>query len=263
MADYGQLKRFQQPAAPSYIPDHRDRLPRNSVSNLDAAGNGLLPPVEIAHHCAQRGPWDEVTGDRFPALRNHQRNVPQMQGFSESAPKNYAIPGIGLPKKDTYGGQGDSSMEDMFRRQQQMLQGMNQTPHEGSGYGMGLHQSPTVRSSRLSSVRGGVGVRLLSSLPAHFQIYEDRPEDENGHLSARLGAPNSHNPSRQGSTAAGLLSVPGSRVPSRQPSRQSSAEQLQSTNNGPTSASDVQCGPDGARMIVRLPLPRELKYNVC
>lgn len=261
--DLARRNRVPSAAPPTHtVPGYRTGLPQTSEGRLEPARYGLLPPPEIGPHQAQRRIQNDVAGDFSSASLHNQRNAPQMPALPTFASGNYMMPGLGPHGVDLFGALGGHSNENLTGREPWISQEANIAPQYASGYGTSLYQPPVLPSSRMSNVRGGAGDRPLPRRPAHIHIHEDHPEDEFDRLSARPSAPNSHVPSRQGSTTAGFLSVPGSRVPSRQPSRQSSAEQLQSVNALHVSAGGMQFGQDGARMLVKLPLPRELKQEV-
>jgi hypothetical protein len=79
-----------------------------------------------------------------------------------------------------------------------------------------------------------------------------------------FSASNSRAPSRHSSIAGGQLSAPGSRVQSRRPSRQSSLERSAAHHEGqPGQAVARNHENDRGRLMVRLPMPRELKIQVC
>lgn len=207
-------------------------------------------------------------------------------------------PPVVVPTGAPYNSQYVSTQE-LLRRQRQGLINMQLASQYPTQLAMGTQYGAPVSDLRSSLHLGENGWppqpyaygpgNARASLPSNFQVQQSRPLDHinsadrstfgfsapssqaqsrrssiadleqstgsNFMLPHALGN-NSRAQSRQSSVAGGQRSALGSRAQSRQASRQSSAEQLVPR---PANLNQTDANP---RLVVKLPLPRELKIDV-
>jgi hypothetical protein len=207
-------------------------------------------------------------------------------------------PPVGVPTGAPYNSQYVSTQE-LLRRQRQGLINMQLASQYPTQLAMGMQYGAPVSDLRSSLHLGengwppqpyayGLG-NARASLPSNFQVQQSRPLDHinsadrstfgfsapgsqaqsrrssiadleqstgSNFMLPHASGNNSRAQSRQSSVAGGQRSAPGSRAQSRQASRQSSAEQLVPR---PANLNQTDANP---RLVVKLPLPRELKMDV-
>lgn len=200
---------------------------------------------------------------------------------------------LGMPTFTPYSQQ---STHEMIQRQVQAARNMNLDPKYPSNYGNSMMYSASTSSDMRTSANLGQGgwaptqphssvqnsgrpslpfvvtkdfaPRRGFQMPSISAAGLDVPSGEQmtfeDHM--RLSAPGSRVSSRQPSVSDGGPSAPVSRVTSRQTSRQSSREHLRLSLNSnvsrPTEGSSNGNGEDFDRLIVKLPMPQELKQKV-
>jgi hypothetical protein len=174
------------------------------------------------------------------------------------------------------------SMHEMMQRQMKGIQGMGLASPYAARYGNGGYPASTDSSSSSSLHIGRYGwkappsqetghVDSRSNVAESLQLHQTRGSAQRMGLAVPgLGAPVLRAPSHQSSVFNGQPSNPQQsvdegkqsaiepRAPSRPVSNQSSAEDLRSSMN--SAPADQRDG--NTRLIVKLPIPRELKQKV-
>jgi len=219
--------------------------------------------------------------------------APELQGISGMFPSLLGRSQFGMPSATPYSQQ---STHDMLQRQVRAVRNMNLGPQYPSSYGNSMmyqassgsdmrtsanlgqggwapaQSHSSARNSGLPSlpfvVTGDFAPRRGVQMPNISAAGLDVPSREQmtfeDHM--RLSAPGSRASSRQQSVVDGGPSAPASRVTSRQASRQSSTEHLRLSLNsnvsGPTEGGGNGNGEEIDRLIVKLPMSRELTQKV-
>ncbi|KAF2821507.1 hypothetical protein CC86DRAFT_105424 [Ophiobolus disseminans] len=229
-----------------------------------------------------------------PQRQGHPSNG---HGFSDLPPGPH--PSHVLPSMPANNSMGVARGSQHAPTTREMLPRQGLWSQYGGEYGTGLQQLATVSDLRSSLNMGQnqLGSRAFAfgnardSLPSNFRVHPDRPfnhmnpdeqpafgisvpnsrgasrrssmaDVENFEL-PRGSAPHSRAQSRHSSVVFGQHSAPGSRVPSRQSSRQPSIERMRPRHGNDMDQSGGQNDEDEhSRLMVKLPLPRELKFKL-
>jgi hypothetical protein len=262
-----------------------------------APGRTVVPPLGYLPPLRANLPAPPQLGrlrNQRPPYVQHHNHLPEGSGFHNATFLSQSTR-VQPPMSDrgAYGAMNGlpyaRSMHEMMQRQMQGIQGMGLVSPYAARYGNGGYAASTDSSSSSSlhiRRRGGKAppsqetghVDSRSNVAESIQLQQTRGSAQRmGPAVPSLGAPVLRAPSHQSSVFNGQPSTANSRVstpqqwvdegqqsamesraPSRPVSNQSSAEDLRySMNSAPADQRD-----GNARLIVKLPIPRELKQKV-